>query len=490
MMPRMGEPPNELTVLDFAKIIARRDPRYDGRFLFGVRTTRIYCRVTCPARPKPENIVIFRSHSEAERSGYRPCLRCRPDAAPGSRVHLGTSNTVGRALRIIDDEHENRSVDELAQVLGVTDRHLRRLFDEHLGASPIEIMTTKRLHLARRLISETDKPFSEIAFAVGFQSIRRFNSAFKNLFDRTPSQIRANQKIATCSDTLELSLVVRAPYDWSTVLGYLKRHETYGVESVTTEAYNRYVASNTSADRIGRIRVSQSSRPHQIRVQLTSIPLIEIRPILSRLRFLFDTDHNPSHLPSRSHLKPRGIRVPGCFDPFETAVSIILSQLVSTTQAKATLKNLVLRYGEFAGSFETDEVFRFPTALKLMNAPLEELGLTKIKAGAIRELSRQVAKKELDLNANADIETTRKMLLSIKGIGPWTSEMVAMRCLGDSNAYPKGDLIIQRAIAAGLATESEWSSSRAYLTHSVWRDYASILVKTNQTKARHKKAST
>lgn len=429
---------------DFRQIIKRRDPRYDGRFYFGVKTTKIYCRPVCPAKPKPENMVFFKSQSEAEANGYRPCKRCYSDLAPGSKLLEGTAATVSRALKIIDHSAgEDLTVEILADKLGMTDRHLRRLFEEHLGASPVEIMITKRLHLARQLLTETKSPVSEIAFAVGFQSLRRFNEAFRKLYHVPPTEFR---KSNLSDKGLKFKLLVRAPYDWKTMLAFLDRHTTFDQEIVEKNSYTRFIGS-------GSATVTYNGK-NELEVVLKAIPVSETKDVLMRLKNLFDVTHTPDLVPTKS----KGIRIPGAFDEFETAVSIIVGQLISTSQAKQKMKMLV-------------ETFGLDPKV-LMKAEIEKIGMTKIKAGAIRELARMVEKGEIDLTRAADLEETRKKLIAIKGIGPWTVEMIAMRCLGDSDAWPAKDLIIDRAIKLKLEKEKNWSTFRGYLTHYLWREYA------------------
>lgn len=453
------------------KIIARRDPRYDGRFYFGVRTTRIYCRPTCPAKPKPENIILFKSVTEAEANGFRPCLRCRPDVAPGSRILDGTWNTVSRALRFIQHSTADElNVESLAETLGVTSRHLRRLFDEHLGASPIEIMITQRLHFAKQAVQETTLPISEIAFASGFQSLRRFNEAFKVRFHKSPKEYRALKSAA--GDRIVLRMSVHAPYDWDTVLNYLRRHETFGIEQVDELVYRRYLAFGES---FGSFEVSQSKHMNYLDVTFLNVPLSEVRVTLARIKILFDTDHNPVHLSSSHSLEPRGIRVPASFEPFETAVSIILSQLVSTEQAKKRLKTLVERCGRQIS--RDPVVFEFPTPEALAQASLETLGLTRTMAGAIREFSSAVACGAINFKVPVDFADATASLLMVKGIGPWTAQMIAMRCFGNPDAFPATDLIVQRAVEQKIVEVSEWSSLRSYLTHCLWRDYSAALSK-------------
>lgn len=453
----------------YKSIIARRDPRFDGRFYFGVRTTRIYCRPVCPARPKPENIVIFRSSTEAEKSGYRPCLRCRPDLAPGCLRWSGTAVSVARALRLIDASAEpGLSAPQLAAALGMTARHLRRLFDEHLGASPIEVMITKRLHLARKLITETALPLTEIAYASGFKSIRRFNEAFKKIYRTSPSSFRKAEELPFEGSTLQLRLAVRLPYDWQLVIAFLERHESFGVEFVESSVYHRFIPMGQS---FGRLSVSWDPKGFLV-VKFQNIGVADLRQLVAQVKALFDVDHNPSDLPENPTLRPQGVRIPGSFHTFETAVSIILGQLVSSSHAKAKMKQLILRFGQNLGH---PDVYRFPLPCDLKDADLENIGLTRAKAHAIRELARQVHEGNLVLSSFADLTESRKKLRLIKGIGPWTSEMIAMRCLSDSDAFPRTDLIVQRALELCKIDETQWMSSRSYLTLGIWRDYAARL---------------
>lgn len=464
-----------LTTREIAKILTRRDARYDGRLYFGVTTNGIYCRPICPARPKPENVRTFRSLSEAERAGFRPCLRCRPDFAPGSALFEGTASTISRALRLIDASDEELSVAALAEKLGMTDRHLRRLFDEHLGSSPVEILQSHRLHFAQRLLRESSRPVSEIALASGFKSLRRFNEVFRELYRRTPSSFRGSK--STTAAALELSLAARKPYDAAMVFDYFVRHEIHGVEIAGKDSYTRFLRG---AGGPGLVSVAWDGRNSVFRVRLEGIALTEARPVLNRLRHLLDTDHNPVDLPKDG--RRRGLRVPGAFDGFETAVTIVLGQLVSTEQARAKVRALVETYGEKAGVIDGRPVFYFPTPEALKDAPLEKLGMPRTRAGALRELARLTAAGELELSRAADLEATRAKLLAIRGIGPWTVEMIAMRCLGDPDAYPGGDLIIRRAVEAGLGNPDEWSSSRAYFAQAIWKDFALSLSKKGQRK--------
>ncbi len=466
----------QLTDSDYEQIIQRRDPRYDGRFYCGVKTTMIYCRPVCPARPKFKNIIIFKSPSAAEKAGYRACLRCRPDLAPGCKSVAPGTEIIGNALRFIEEQAgDAQSVKSLAQTLGLSDRHLRRLFDEHLGASPIEIMQTQKLHLAKQFILETDKAMGEIAFATGFNSIRRFNEAFKASYRMSPSAFRSRRSLqAQQEDLLRLSILVRSPYDFPSILAFLKRHVAYGIEKVGSHYYERYIPIKES---YATIRVSINKKQDALQVSLKGLELSQVSRVLVKVKRLFDVDHNPAHLPDSLPSIYAGQRVPGSYDPFEVAVSIIISQLISTQQASQKLAVLIQRFG---AELNGKEIYRFPTPAELMHAEIEEIGITKSKAGAIRTISAMVHANDLHFSYSTDLTKTSKTLLSVKGIGPWTTEMMLMRCFNDADAFPKNDLIIKRAMERNLVKESEWQTNRSYMTHYIWNAFAQALSKTKK----------
>jgi Adenosine deaminase len=461
----------ELSDSDLKKIIARRDPRYDGRFFFGVKTTGIYCRPVCPAKPKPENIVIFKSASEAEKAGFRACLRCHPELAPHAGVHLGTGPSVSRALRLIEESREeDLSVENLAARLGFSDRHLRRLFKEHLGASPIEIMIRQRLQLAKQLLTQSAHSVSDIAFAAGFDSIRRFNESFKKTTKLSPSQYRQKHALLTSED-FHLFIPVKSPYDFKSVYSYLKRHETVGLEVVTGLTYKRYLQHGKS---FAEIIVTANLDKSGLDVKLIDVPLSQVRSVMLKIKNLFDADHNPDFLPQTEKLKPEGVRVPGAFDGFETAVEIILGQLISTEAAKKKQRELVEKFGKYLGQDENDcKVYAFPTAQVLAKSPVEEIGITRVKAQAIRNLAQYVLENKLTLSPSEDVAILKNEILALKGIGPWTVEMIAMRCLRDADAFPHNDLIVAKALNEKIHPIEPWHSSRAYYVHCLWRGYSS-----------------
>lgn len=464
------------------KIVCARDKRYDGRFYCGVHTTGIYCRPICPARPKMENISFYRSAAEAEKQGYRACLRCRPDLAPNSVQWNGTAAVVGRALSLISQgEADSVSLDRFAEKLGVSDRHLRRLFDEHVGASPIEVATSKRLHLAKQLLMQSNLTITDVAFASGYQSIRRFNEVFKERFKAPPSSVRKSKRSETSelSNFIEIDLPVIAPFDWDHLLGFLKNHFAEGVESIVENRYRRSFSINKAT---GALEITYDSKREQLSAKVYLSDTTYLRTAIEKIRDLFDVRLNPhTHLGDLSrrdtiancYIESIGLRIPGAWDPFETAISIILGQLVSVEQARLKIKKLVARFGKKISEPMYEEcTHHFPEPRILANADFREIGITKARENAIKELSKLVMGNRIDLSRTGDLEKTKAQLLEIKGIGPWTTEMIAMRCMGDTNAFPTTDLIIKRALEQHKIKKGEWSPWNAYITLALWKKYA------------------
>lgn len=467
------------------KIVCARDKRYDGRFYCGVRTTGIYCRPICPARPKLENITFYRSSTEAENAGFRPCMRCRPDLAPFSAQWDGTAAIVGRALTMISTgDADDISLSKFSEKLGISDRHLRRLFEEHLGASPIDVAASKRLHLAKQLLSQSNLSVTEIAFASGYKSIRRFNEAFREKFHVAPSSVRKSSErmIDSKSSFMRVDLPIIAPFDWDHVFGFLNNHGIDGVEQFRDGIYRRVISVERT---VGAIEVSYDSKEEQLLAKISVSDPAKLRTVIERIRDLFDARLNPhGHLNDFSqddqvaacYRNALGIRIPGAWDSYETAICIVLGQLVSVEQAKLKVRKLVDQFGTKVPNPIFEDCSRlFPTPQVLADANLQTIGLTKVREHAIRELSRQVAAGKVDISRSADIQKTKSQLLSIKGIGPWTAEMIAMRCLGDANAFPKTDLIIKRALERHKVKKGDWSPWNAYIALALWRKYATTL---------------
>jgi len=467
-----------------------RDARFDGRFFAAVRTTGIYCRPICPARkPLRRNVAFFPSAAAAERAGFRPCLRCRPDAAPGSADWLGRSALLARAVRLIHAGALNEgSVDALAARLGVSARHLGRLFRAELGASPVAFAQTLRAHFARRLIDETDLPLTEIAFDAGFGSVRRFNTAMKERFGRPPRELRrrAPGGAAGGGDApLALRLPYRPPFHWEHLLAFLAARAIPGVEHV---AAGRYVRSVAWEGRRGWIEVRPSAETHSLTLCTSLPPTRGLPGLVERVRGLFDLRADPLAIGRDLGRDPTlrgalergaGVRVPGAFDGFELAVRAILGQQVSVKGARTLLGRLVARCGRPVEDARPGTERAFPTAEELEAADLTGLGLPEQRARAVTALAATVRAGELDLSPAADRAETRRRLMDLPGIGAWTADYVAMRALRDPDAFPAGDLVLRAAVSGNgerlaprqlLERAEAWRPWRAYAAVLLWKE--------------------
>jgi AraC family transcriptional regulator of adaptative response / DNA-3-methyladenine glycosylase II len=464
------------------RAMASRDGRFVGRFFIGVKTTGIYCRPGCPARmPKRTNVRFFACAAAAEAAGLRPCLRCRPEAAPESAAWLGTSATVSRALRLISegavDEH---GMEELALRLGMTGRHLRRLFSRHLGASPRDIAQSRRVHFARQLLDETDLPMVEVALAAGFSSVRRFNDAIRAVFQRTPSEIRRGRAAPSPSPGLTLRLPFRPPLDWTALLDFLRQRAIPGVEAIEGDVYRRSVGLGENA---GEIEVFPAARESSLLLQIHLRAPADLLRITRRARRLFDLDADPAAIGKelgrdpllrRSLARRPGLRVPGCWDRFELLVRAILGQQVSVKGATTLSGRIVHAFGERRrGARAPDLTHTFPTPAALAEADLRQVGLPEQRAAAIRSLARAVRDGVLDLDGLTGLEASIAALIELPGIGPWTAQYVAMRALGEPDAFPAGDLGIRKALctddeAEVLRRAEAWRPWRAYAAMHLW----------------------
>ncbi len=472
----------------FERARLSRDARFDGRFFIGVRTTGIYCRPICPANaPKSENVSFFRSAAAASEAGYRPCLRCRPECAPGTPAWGGTSTTVQRGLRLIaDGALDDGNVENLAERLGVTSRHLRRLFVRHVGASPLAVAHTQRLHFAKRLIDQTALSMTDISTAAGFGSVRRFNDTFRKTYGRSPRELRKEGRIAITSTALSVLLPYRRPYDWNGLLNFFAGRATPGVEAVANGAYLRTVRIG---DARGIIRVANAG--DAISLSVHGVGTASLFPVVQRVRSMFDVDapvddiagvlSRDQHL--RTWLRARsGVRVPGAWDGFELTVRAILGQQVSVKAATTFAGRIAERYGESAGAtvdgLPDAPVLLFPEPGKLMRARLEHLGIIRSRAQTIRDLARAVVSGDVSFDAAQTIDDFRVALTAIRGIGSWTAEYVAMRAMKDPDAFPSSDLGLLRAFdqpdgtrlrPAELAARAEaWRPWRAYAALLTW----------------------
>jgi AraC family transcriptional regulator of adaptative response / DNA-3-methyladenine glycosylase II len=459
---------------------AARDRRFEGRFVAAVLSTRVYCRPGCPARlPGRERVRFFLHPAAAQAEGFRPCLRCRPDASPGTPAWVGTSATVARALRLIAaGALDDAPLEALAARLGVGARHLTRLFHAHLGAAPGEVARTRRVHFARQLLEQTALPVSDVAFAAGFGSVRRFNEAVRGVFARTPGELRRACRAPERGGGLGLELPFRPPLDWEALRGFLAARALAGVERFDGATYRRAFEVDGAA---GTVSIAPVPGRAALRLVVEPAQPAALLAIAARARRLLDLDADPEAIGaalSRDPLLRRlvrarpGLRVPGAWEPFETAVRAILGQQVSVGAATTLAARLVARHGRALGAPSAGLTHLFPSPAALAAADPGSFGIPGVRAEAIRALARAVASGAVDLRPAESVEATVARLRALPGFGPWTAHYVAMRACGEPDAFPAGDLGVRRALGGPGAPASERECDRRAAAWRPWRAYA------------------
>jgi len=475
-----------ITMKDLYEATLARDPRFDGKFVIAVKTTGIYCRPICPARPKLENVEFFRDAAAAERAGYRPCLRCRPECAPMSPAWFGTKAVVQRALKLIAKNELHRTNENaFAARLGVSARHLRRLFEEEIGQTPKQISDNNRLNFARKLIVETHMPLMTVARTAGFGSLRRFNDAFLKRFHRSPSQLRRAPLKKDRSHGINLTLSYRPPYDWQSILRFYQTHLVPQVENATDGYFERIFRVG---DTTGYFRLEPLPDTSHFNLRIIAEDPKILFEIVSRVRKMFDMDLDPmliacrfSSVPLLAKLCARfpGLRLPGGWDGFETAVCSILGQLVSAAQRAQLISQVVEAYGEEIDHPITATKIRlFPRPEVLADNDLAAVRTSDARKEAIRDFSRRVLSGAISLSEAQDPIAFRKTLLDTKGLGAWSAEYISLRAIGDTDAFPRTDLVLKRALERhpNLDLESlrPW---RSYAAIYLWKEYAQTLAR-------------
>ncbi len=470
------------------RAICTRDPRFDGRLFTGVKTTGIYCRPICPARaPKRENVAFFPSAAAAQQAGFRPCLRCRPETAPDLAAWNGTSNTVARALSLIEmGVLDNADVEALAARLGVGDRQLRRLFDQHLGASPVAVAQTRRILLAKQLIHETALPMTHIALAAGFGSVRRFNETFRQLFNRPPGALRrtrASELAPAARGEVPILLRYRPPYDWPSMFSFLEKRAIPGIEVVAGETYARTIE-------IGDVQGTVTVRPvagNALAATIRFPKLAALPAIIARLRRVFDLACDPlaigAHLANDPVLAPLvaarpGLRVPGAWDGFELAVRAILGQQITVAAAIGLAGKIVAKYGAPIPGAIDGLTHTFPQPQRLAAADLSALGMPATRARAISSVAAAVAADPQIFGARRSLDEAIAQLRGLAGVGEWTAQYIALREMREPDAFPAADIGLMRALADSggnrpgprelLARAESWRPWRAYAAQHLW----------------------
>ena len=462
------------------RAVRARDRRFDGRFFTGVATTGIYCRPICPARTaKRENLRFFPSAAAAERAGFRPCLRCRPERAPGLASVDAASRLVAAAIAAIEDHAlSGARVDELASSLGVSDRHLRRVLTAELGVAPIELAQTQRLLLAKRLLDESALTQTEIAFASGFASVRRFNALFKARYGLCPRDLRGRHGVR---ETVRCRLEFRPPLAWPELLGFLRARAIAGVEAVDATHYRRTAAIGGHR---GWIAVGLGPDAHALCVEFSRSLAPVVAGIIARIKDLFDLGAAPAVVDAHLRRDPGlaavvrripGMRVAGAFDGFEIAVRTILGQQLSVRAASTLAGRFAEALGEPIETPYADLNRLTPTPSRiaaLTPAQAAALGIIRTRAAALGELARQIQQGRIRTAFAVDVDAAADALMRIPGIGRWSAQMIAMRVWRDPDAFPSGDLGLRRAAAADerqLRLRSlRWRPWRAYAAQYLW----------------------
>ncbi len=475
---------------------ASRDPRFDGVFYVGVTSTGIYCRPVCTARtPKAANCRFFNSAAAAEKASFRPCLRCRPELAPGNapvddgrRIASLLANRIEEGL--LD---EGASLEEVAARFGWSSRQIRRMVHKELGVSPIELVLTRRLLLAKQLLTETTLAVTDVAFASGFSSLRRFNDAFSSRYGMPPTRLRRTVNSASDATSsrgsLTLQLAYRPPFDWTGMLQFISARVLRGVEWVDGDAYYRTAKLGSYT---GWMCVRHAPEKRALLVELTQSLTPVLPAVLGRLRHAFDLSAHPDVIAAKLGetelladvvARNPGLRVPGAFDGFELAVRAILGQQITVKGATTLAGRFVATLGEPLETPHAGLTHLSPTAERVARASVDELaslGIIASRARSIIALAKEIAAGRLRLEPGAHPDETIERLIALPGIGTWTAQYIAMRALRWPDAFPKEDVALRKNLGGVTAARAEalsqvWRPWRSYATLHLWRGGAQPL---------------
>ena len=473
--------------------LASRDPRFDGVFFVGVTSTGIYCRPVCTAKkPKPENCRFFQSAAAAEKEAFRPCLRCRPELAPGHAPLDDARRIASRINHYIQAEllNDDASVEKMADSFELSARQIRRIVHQEFGVSPIELVLTRRLLLAKQLLTETQLSMTEVAFSSGFSSVRRFNDAFTRQYNMPPSRLRKEASIPEAdstgsTETLSLQLAYRPPYDWDAMISFLELHAIPGIEGVQDNAYLRTVSID---EHKGWIRLEHVPEKHAVRIIMPHGLTPVMSSILTRIRSVFDLNARPDVIGERlsqnsiladSVARYPGMRIPGAFDGFEIAVRTILGQQISLKAANTLAGRFVERFGDPIEIPHETLSHVFPSPQHMVGQSVDRiasLGIIERRARCILSIAEEIVENRMSLVPSADIETTLQQLVALPGIGPWTAQYITMRTLHWPDAFPKEDIALRRILGDVTAKQADllsqaWRPWRSYASIYLWKMY-------------------
>jgi len=471
--------------------LTSRDSRFDGVFYVGVTSTGIYCRPICPVKtPQRKNCRFFASAEAAEKASFRPCLRCRPELAPGHAPVDQAHRIVHLLTRRIDEGliDEGAGLEEIAKQFQLSSRQLRRIVQKELGVSPVELMQTRRLLLAKQLLTETALPVIDIAFASGFSSLRRFNDAFRTQYRMPPTRLRKhvaepNARLdAVGTSTLQLNY--RPPFDWEGILRFLAARTIRDVEFVSADSYARTVRLGKHT---GWIKITHTPQKLALRVEFTHTLSPVLPALLGRLRNLFDLAARPdliaAHLMKdpllrKNVAKNLGLRVPGAFDGFEMAIRAILGQQITVKAATTIAGRFAAAFGEKIATPLPELTRLSPLAARVARARVEDiakLGIVSARAASIIALARAFESGALKLDAGSSPEADIERLVTLPGFGPWTAHYIAMRALRWPDAFPTGDIGVRNNLGGVSAKQADkmsqaWRPWRSYAVMHIWNN--------------------
>lgn len=495
-----GTAPTSLADNDCYLALKARDARFDGSFFTGVTSTGIYCRPVCSVRtPKRENCRFFHHAVQAESAGFRPCLRCRPELAPHSvvwSIQDASYILAHQAARLLDEPEvwadDGPSVEKLAARLGVSDRHVRRIFEAHFGVSPMQYLQTRRLHTAKQLLADTALPMTQVALMSGYASVRRFNAAFLDHYKLNPTQLRRKADSGDAGTGrpdrgITIRLGYRPPYDVAAMLAFFAKRALTGIESATGGPREAVMTRTFRVDSGGKVYTGwlrmQFDETRSQLVLVVSDSLRDVLPlVIRRARAMFDLDADPAAINGVLHESfpcGDGLRVPGALDGYELAVRAVLGQQITVAAARTLAQRLVATFGEAIQTPWPELIHLFPTAAVLAGASgdaLGQLGIVKQRQAAIVGISRAVASSQILLHAGADVNATIAALKALPGIGDWTAQYIAMRALRWPDAFPAGDVALHKALGVQGLKNPARQAEMAAVAWKPWRSYAVIRV--------------
>ena len=487
----MSSPATPLDADACYRAVAAHDARFDGAFFIGVTSTGIYCRPVCRVKtPRRENCRFFAHASQAEGAGFRPCLRCRPELAPQTlawSAQDASALLAQHAARLLDSPDawgdEVPSVAGLAARLGVSDRHLRRVFEAELGVSPMDWLQTRRLLAAKQLLADTRLPVAQVALAAGFASLRRFNAAFAAQYRMSPTALRRDGSEAKPGDGIAVTLGYRPPYDVREMLQFLQQRGIAGVEQIDQSTHTVARTLRLDDDTRGWIACRFEPEQHRVQVRVADSLAPQLPRVIARVRAWLDLDADPAAIHAvlgADFPALAGLRVPGTLDGFELAVRAVLGQQVTVAAARTLTTRLVERFGTPLATPIDGLTRLFPTPATLAAATgdeLGQLGLVRQRQAAIHALAQAVSSGHISLHAGADVAATMDALKALPGIGAWTADYIALRALRWPDAFPSGDVALQKALSpdgqrltarAAEGRAERWRPWRAYAVIRAW----------------------